>query len=263
MRSLDRGREIAKPRRRRPLRAPRRDGPSRLRRVLRWMMPENPFDAIAVAIAGAATAAVIVNALMLQHVPHPAPLFADAPKATAPVKRQQPAAKPTVPAAPAPAANATPIPPPRPETASIRAKPGLVLDIQRGLAERGYYSGDVDGMPGPRTQQAIRDFEQAQGLKVTGEASEALLARVLRARVRGDVTGSIAAPEPRATTRVLAVQRVLARLGYGPVKLSGLPDPATKSAIERFERDRGLAKSGEVGDRLLKELATVTGSPVE
>lgn len=250
-------------RRRRPLRAPRRGEPSRLRRVLRWMRPERPFDAIAVAIAGAATGAVIVNALLLQHVPHPAPLFAEAPKAAVPAKHQQIAVKPTVPAARAPAANSAPVPPPRPETASIRAKPGLVLDLQRGLAERGYYDGDIDGLPGPRTQQAIRDFEQAQGLKVTGEPSEALLARVLQARARGGVTGSIAAPEPRPSTRVLAVQRVLARLGYGPVKLSGLPDLATKSAIERFERDRGLAKSGEIGDRLLKELTMVTGSPVE
>jgi peptidoglycan hydrolase-like protein with peptidoglycan-binding domain len=149
------------------------------------------------------------------------------------------------------------------ETASIRAKPGLVLDLQRGLAERGYYDGELDGLPGPRTQQAIREFEQAQGLNVTGEASEALLARVLQARARGDVTGSVVPPEPRPSTRVLAVQRVLARLGYGPVKLSGLPDPATKSAIENFERDRGLTKSGQVSDRLLKELSTVTGTPVE
>jgi peptidoglycan hydrolase-like protein with peptidoglycan-binding domain len=242
------------------LRAPRRAEPSRLRRVLRWLRPENPFDAMAVAFAGVAAAAVLVNALWLQHVPHPAPLFAEAPRAPA---SRQAAIKLSVPAAPAPAANATPVPPPRPETATIRAKAGLVLDIQRALAERGYYDGDVDGLPGPRTQQAIREFETAQGLKVTGDTSEALLARVLRARARGDVTGSIAPAEPRPSTRVLAVQRVLARLGYGPVKLSGLPDPATRDAIERFERDRGLAKSGEIGDKLIGELATVTGSPVE
>jgi peptidoglycan hydrolase-like protein with peptidoglycan-binding domain len=138
-----------------------------------------------------------------------------------------------------------------------------VLDIQRALAERGYYDGEVDGLPGPRTHQAIREFEAAQGLKVTGETSEALLAHVLRARARGDVTGSIAPAEPRPSTRVLAVQRVLARLGYGPVKLSGLPDPATRAAIERFQRDRGLDKSGEIGDGLISELATVTGAPVE
>jgi peptidoglycan hydrolase-like protein with peptidoglycan-binding domain len=242
------------------LRAPRRAEPSRLRRVLRWLMPENPFDAMAIVFAGVAAAAVLVNALWLQHVPHPAPLFAEAPKAAA---NRQTAVKLSVPAAPAPASNATPVPPPRPETASIRAKAGLVLDIQRALAERGYYDGEVDGLPGPRTQQAIREFETAQGLKVTGETSEALLARVLNARARGDVTGSIAPAEPRPSTRVLAVQRVLARLGYGPVKLSGLPDPATRDAIERFERDRGLGKTGEIGDKLISELATVTGSPVE
>lgn len=223
-------------------------------------MPERPLDAIAVALAGAVTAAVIANALFLQPVPHPAPLFADAPKPAAPIQRQQIAVRP---AAPAPVANATPVPPQRPETASIRAKPGLVLDLQQSLAERGYYDGAVDGLLGPRTQQAIREFEQAHGLKVTGEPSEALLARVLQARARGDVTGSIAPEKPRPSTRVLAVQRVLARLGYGPVKLSGLPDAATRKAIERFERDRGLTKSGEIDDRLLKELAAVTGAPVE
>lgn len=262
MRKLDRGREMNKPRRRRALRAPRREEPSRLRRLLRWMRPARPMDALALAVAGTATAVVIVNALLFQHVPHPAPLFAEAPKAAPPAAHPQIAVRST-PASLSPAAGSTPVPQPRIETAGIRAKPGLILDLQRGLAERGYYDGDLDGLPGPRTQQAIRDFEQAQGLNVTGEASEALLARVLQARARGDVTGSVVPSEPRASTRVLAVQRVLARLGYGPLDLSGLPDPATKSAIERFERDRGMARSGQVNDRLLRELSTVTGAPVE
>jgi peptidoglycan hydrolase-like protein with peptidoglycan-binding domain len=262
VRKLDRGREMTKPRRRRALRAPRREEPSLLRRLLRWMRPARPMDALAVAVAGTATAAVIVNALLFQYVPHPAPLFAETPKAASPATHQQIAVR-TTPASAPPTAGSTPVPQPRLETASIRAKPGLILDLQRGLAERGYYDGELDGLPGPRTQQAIREFEQAHGLNVTGEASEALLARVLQARARGDVTGSVAPPEQRPSTRVLAVQRVLARLGYGPVKLSGLPDPATKSAIENFERDRGLTKSGQVSDRLLKELSTVTGAPVE
>jgi peptidoglycan hydrolase-like protein with peptidoglycan-binding domain len=62
---------------------------------------------------------------------------------------------------------------------------------------------------------------------------------------------------------VLAVQRTLARLGYGPVKFSGVPDGATRAAIEQFERDRGLARSGEIGERLFSELAAVTGSPIQ
>lgn len=264
MPKLDRGREISKPRRRRELRAPRRAEPSGVLastlsatwRALRWVMPSSPLDALAVLVAFTASGAVVVNALMLQRAPHPAPLFAEAPAAKA---------------EPAPAVAAAPIPTPRPAAiapAAPAAKPGLVLDLQRALAERDYYDGVVDGLPGPRTQQAIRNFEQAHGLKPTGEPSEALLARILQSRARGDVTGSIPAaappaPKPSPSARVFAVQRTLAKLGYGPVKYTGLADAETKSAIERFERDRGLGKTGEIGDRLLKELATVTGAPVE
>ena len=274
MPKLDRGREIAKPRRRRELRAPRRTGTSwplsstlsATWRGLRWVMPSSPLDALAVFVAFAASGAVLVNALVLQKAPHPAPLFAEAPQA----KLQPVSTRPSMPAVSAPATNAAPVPVPRPAAAAPAvpaAKAGIVLDIQRALTERNYYDGTVDGLLGPRTQQAIRNFEQANGIKPTGEASEGLLARVLQSRARSEVTGSIpaAAPAPAASpsSRVFAVQRVLARLGYGPIKYTGLSDAETKSAIERFERDRGLTRTGEVGDKLIRELAAVTGAPVE
>jgi peptidoglycan hydrolase-like protein with peptidoglycan-binding domain len=229
-------------------------------------MPSSPLDAVAVVVAFAASGAVLVNALVLQKSPHPAPLFAEASQATVqPVSTR---------ANPASATNAAPVPVPRPAAAAPvvpAAKTGIILDIQRALAERNYYDGTVDGLLGPRTQQAIRNFEQANGIKPTGEPSDALLARVLQSRARSEVTGSIpaaaaaATPAPVASpsSRVFAVQRVLARLGYGPLKYTGLSDAETKSAIERFERDRGLPKTGEVGERLIKELAAVTGAPVE
>lgn len=264
MRSLDRGREIAVPRRRpRELRAPKRGEPSRLRRMLHWLVPGRPADTIAVIVAAVAVASVLANALFLQPVPHPAPLFGEEARAV-PAPPKPVAAKRSVPAAPAPVAQTTPVPPPRPDTPAVRGRSDLVLDIQRELANRGYYDGTVDGLPGPRTSQAIRDFEQAVGLKATGEPSDVLLAHIFKARSRKkETTGAVAPAEPRPSTRVLAVQRVLARLGYGPVKLTGLSDPATRGAIEQFERDRGLAKSGEISERLVAELAKVTGAPVE
>ncbi|MEX0591347.1 MAG: peptidoglycan-binding domain-containing protein, partial [Xanthobacteraceae bacterium] len=173
------------------------------------------------------------------------------------------ALKPTVPAAPAPPAITAPVPPQRPDTAAVRTRSELVANVQRELRQLGFYDGVVDGLLGPRTDQAIREFEKAQGLKISGEPSPMLLDVMRRARAKPETTGSVAPAEPRPSTRVLAVQRVLARLGYGPVKLSGIPDPATRAAIEQFERDRGLARSGEIGDRLLAELATVTGAPVQ
>lgn len=49
------------------------------------------------------------------------------------------------------------------------------LAIQRGLAARGYDVGTIDGVIGRLTEAAIRDFQQRQGLAVTGVASAEVL----------------------------------------------------------------------------------------
>jgi peptidoglycan hydrolase-like protein with peptidoglycan-binding domain len=247
--------------------------------MLRWLVPGRPADAIAAFLAAVATAAVLVNALALQPVRHPAPMFGESQSKSAIAAVDPVSPKKTVPATPAPkaAATPTPVPPQRPaDTASVRQRSDLVADTQRELTQLGFYEGTVDGLLGPRTTQAIRDFEQSQGLKIGGEPSLMLLDVMRRARgakpgTTGSVpvgtapatTGSIATTETRPSTRVLSVQRVLARLGYGPLQMSGLPDVATRGAVEQFERDRGLARTGEISDRLIRELATVTGSPIE
>jgi peptidoglycan hydrolase-like protein with peptidoglycan-binding domain len=247
----------------RPLRAPRREDSSRVRRLLRWLAPSRPADTIAVVVAACGAAAVLANALLLQPVPKAAKPFVTAPaKPAAPSERQTTSVKRTVPAAPAPIAVAPP-PPQRPDTAAVRPRSDLVFNMQRELAQLGFYDGAADGLLGPRTEQAIRDFEKSQGLKISGEPSATLLDVMRRARAKPETTGSVTPAEARPSTRVLAVQRVLARLGYGPVKLNGVPDAATRSAITQFERDRGLTRSGEVSERLLAELKTVTGGPVE
>ena len=49
------------------------------------------------------------------------------------------------------------------------------LAIQRGLAARGYDVGTIDGVIGRLTEAAISDFQQRQGLTVTGVASAEVL----------------------------------------------------------------------------------------
>jgi peptidoglycan hydrolase-like protein with peptidoglycan-binding domain len=66
-----------------------------------------------------------------------------------------------------------------------------------------------------------------------------------------------------APERVAAGQRALAKLGYGPLKADGIMGPGTRQAIERFERDRRLAVTGELGSRTARELAAQSGLPVE
>ena len=45
----------------------------------------------------------------------------------------------------------------------------VILAVQRALAQLGYYHGPVDGVVRPQTQEAIRWFQSADSLPVTGE----------------------------------------------------------------------------------------------
>jgi peptidoglycan hydrolase-like protein with peptidoglycan-binding domain len=65
------------------------------------------------------------------------------------------------------------------------------------------------------------------------------------------------------TKRVLAIQRALADFGYGQIKLSGNFDADTRAAIEKFELDRRLPVTGDISDRFVRELAAMTGRPLE
>jgi hypothetical protein len=47
--------------------------------------------------------------------------------------------------------------------------------VQDALARRGYYAGQVDGVIGPETRAAIREFQRDNGLAVTGGVNSQLL----------------------------------------------------------------------------------------
>src|SRR5205085_563157 len=144
---------------------------------------------------------------------------------------------------------------------------------------RGFYEGSIDGVYGSKTDSAIRDFEQATGLKSSSEPNAALLLTITRSNVKaakaaivGTSAGRAVLPparnDPNAEThapskRVMALQRALAEFGYGQLKPTGFIDRDTKSAIEKFERERKLPITGQISDRIARELAALTGRPLE
>ncbi|CTQ77701.1 peptidoglycan-binding domain-containing protein [Roseibium alexandrii] len=62
----------------------------------------------------------------------------------------------------------------RPAAPVATASP-VVSGIQGALAAKGYNPGPVDGQMGSGTAQAISAYQQANGLLVTGQPSQALL----------------------------------------------------------------------------------------
>ena len=49
------------------------------------------------------------------------------------------------------------------------AKEGRDKEIQIALKNAGFYAGPIDGKIGPKTKEAIREFQKARGLKADGK----------------------------------------------------------------------------------------------
>ena len=89
-----------------------------------------------------------------------------------------------------------------------------VREVQSALNGAGFNAGVADGIPGPRTQAAIRAYQQAMGLPVTGAIDANLLQSLLGLASAGDpVAGNdracaqvtlVAPPEPEAPDPVCA-----------------------------------------------------------
>jgi peptidoglycan hydrolase-like protein with peptidoglycan-binding domain len=73
----------------------------------------------------------------------------------------------------------------------------------------------------------------------------------------------VEAQAPTPSKRVIAMQRALAQFGYGQIKATGIVDGDTRAAIERFEREHRLPVTGQPSDRLARELAAMTGRPLD
>jgi peptidoglycan hydrolase-like protein with peptidoglycan-binding domain len=242
-------------------------------------------DAVGFVVAAAAAILILINTLFLQPGPHPAPMVKSSIAViTAPAPalagtstnvaraRSDEPGVPKVEQAKAVPASVASIP--TAPAAAARPNTAVVADIQRELSRRGFYDGVVDGRYGPRTDASIREFEQTAGLKPSTEPNEALLRAIQRSLVRSRPAIRPPAPIPQAkpdpiaeliapSKQVVAVQRALSEFGYGQIKPTGIIDPETQSAIQKFERERKLPVTGQLSYRVVRELASITGRPLE
>ncbi len=199
------------------------------------------------------TGSIIYNALYLQEVHNTASGGMGRPSA--------PVAEPPVAVAKLPPVS-TDLPAVEPQ----QDGPSLVVRaVQRELAARGFDVGPVDGTASAKTTEAISAYEKANGLPVTGTATDALLRHILLGDVEpsSGATGSVTEKPSAGTTgdaaAVKAVQQILADLGYSPGPVDGAIGEATARAISAFQHDRKMPETGDVTPELLAELERVTG----
>jgi Putative peptidoglycan binding domain len=215
----------------------------------------SPKDTVAGALAFAAAMAIIVNALFLQTGHHPSPMFGSVVVMPAP-----------------PLAMGNPLPRPRPMEAD--ASP-----IELKLAEPKIVEPKI-AEPKPIEPKPIEskgiELKTAEPKPVDPKLADPLanLVKATSATVPSNIvrppasipvssrsdTSATSAP---ASRRVAAVQRALTEFGYAQLKPTGTVGSDTQAAIQKFERERKLPVTGQVSDRLVRELAAMIGHPVD
>lgn len=221
------------PRRRRGARAAVVEAEAERGLAMRILL-HSPKDTVAGFLAFAAVSAIIANALFLQAGRHPSPMFG------------------TVTRMPAAALPASPLPRPRPAEAAARTTDPLpseprVIEL-RSAEPKG---ADSKGDPMTNLVKAIA-APQATPSNIARPPAPIPVAR----------NEAIAHQTP-AARRVAAVQRTLTEYGYGQLKPTGVLGSDTQAAIQKFERERKLPVTGQVSDRLVKELTAMIGHPVD
>src|SRR5258707_9636459 len=206
--------------------------------VLRVLL-HSPKDMVAGLLAAAAVCAIFTNALFLQAGRHPSPMFGSVVTLPAP----QPAV-------------ASPLPRPRPvelatrpvEPEPVESKPVEVKADPRSADKTG-----ADKNADAKNADAMTNLV----VKSTS-APVAAPANVMRP------PAPIPAPAQTAgARRVAAVQRALTQYGYGQLKPTAPVGADTQAAISKFEHARKLPVTGQMSDRLVRELTAMTGHPID
>jgi Putative peptidoglycan binding domain len=208
------------------------------------MLLHSPKDMVAGLLAAAAICAILANALFLQAGRHPSPMFGSV--------VTLPSSQTTV---------ASPLPRPRPVELISRpaeAEPPEIRPVEvKGADPRHVEIRSADPKGDAKSDSRNPDPLANLVVKSTG-APAATPANMARPPAPIPATAQSA-----GARRVAAVQRALTQYGYGQLKATGAVGSDTQAAITKFERDRKLPVTGQMSDRLVKELTAMIGHPID
>jgi hypothetical protein len=234
------------PRRRRGARAVAVEAEAERGLAMRILL-HSPKDLVAGVLAFAAVSAIIANALFLQAGHHPSPMFGSV------------VAIPQAGLAPA-----SPLPRPRP--VELATKPAEASPAESRPAELKPAESKSAESKSAETKSA--EIKPAEPKAAEPKVADPL-ANLVKATAAMPVTSNVPrppAPIPTAAQgarRVAAVQRVLTEYGYGQLKPTGTVGSDTQAAIQKFERERKLPVTGQMSDRLVRDLVAMTGHSIE
>lgn len=247
------------PRRRRGAKAVAIDAEDERGFALRILL-HSPKDLLAGLLAAAAIVAILTNALFLQAGRHPSPMFGSS-VVTLP--------------SPLPAV-ASPLPRPRPAELAARSTDPALFEPKpvefRSAEPKNAEPKSADPKAGeakaadPMTSLVVKSTNAAPAATSSVANPVAKPAHVAAVAPANNVMrppASIPTAQSAGARRVASVQRALTEYGYGQLKPTGAVGADTQAAISKFERDRKLPVTGQMSDRLVKELTAMIGHPID
>jgi peptidoglycan hydrolase-like protein with peptidoglycan-binding domain len=173
---------------------------------------------------------------------------------------------------------------------SVSVSREQTMQMQRALTARNLYQGPADGVWGPKTESALRNFQTQTGLEATGELNEST-ARALgidttadmrteRQTVSGTDRTTVTTPPAAGTVtthsqakledgatniqlgslsqdQAREMQQRLQLLGYYRGPIDGKLGEGTRSALSRFfQRQAELAQQGVISNSAISLFGT-------
>jgi Putative peptidoglycan binding domain len=216
------------------------------------MLLHSPKDMVAGVLAFAAVSAIIANALFLQAGRHPSPMFGSvvtipvaAPLSVSPLPRPRPVEAITRPADAWPS---------EPRPAEPKAVDPRAVDLKAADLKAADPRAVDPRAADPRAVDPMANLVKSTSAPAVAPSNI----------VRPPAPIPVSHNDPAAASRrVAAVQRALTEYGYAQLKPTGTIGSDTLAAIQKFERERKIPVTGQISDRLVHELSTVTGRPIE
>jgi peptidoglycan hydrolase-like protein with peptidoglycan-binding domain len=126
----------------------------------------------------------------------------------------------------------------------------VLQQAQRQMKALGFDPGMLDGSFGPQTEAAVRAYQQAYRLPLTGRLDEVTLRSLLPERFEASHTPA----EPPNREVLRQAQRQLKALGFNPGSMDGTYGPQTEAALRAYQQAYRLPPTGRPDEATLRSL---------
>ncbi|MGI0492038.1 peptidoglycan-binding domain-containing protein [Alkalinema pantanalense CENA528] len=155
-----------------------------------------------------------------------------------------------------------------------------VATLQQQLTQLGYYSSNIDGIFGPKTQAAVQQLQRSSNLPddgIVGSKEQAALTSAINQQAftqptANQIAPEVAPPTPSITTRLAKgdqssdvgqLQQRLKDLGWFQSNVTEYYGNITQTAVADFQRSQGLPVTGIADAKTLVALNLIASQPTQ